>query len=53
MKTFAPLLFAAVVPGFAFAQDWPRYLGPDGAGRVDGEIRTDWKAEKPVELWRK
>lgn len=53
MKTFAPLLFAAVVPGFAFAQDWPRYLGPDGAGRVDGEIRTDWKAKKPVELWRK
>ena len=48
-----PLLLLALLPGFALAQDWPRYLGPDGSGKVEGGIRTDWKANKPKELWRK
>jgi outer membrane protein assembly factor BamB len=48
-----PLLFVALFPGLALAQDWPRYLGPDGSGKVDGKIRTNWKEEKPKELWRK
>lgn len=48
-----PLLFIALLPGLALAQDWPRYLGPDGSGKVDGNIRTNWKEEKPKELWRK
>lgn len=53
MKSSLFLLAAALVPGSAFAQDWPRYLGPDGTGRVEGKIRTDWKTNKPQELWRK
>lgn len=48
-----PLLFLTLLPGLALAQDWPRYLGPDGSGKVDGNIRTNWKEEKPKELWRK
>ena len=52
-KISIPLLLLALLPGFAPAQDWPRYLGPDGAGKVEGEIRTDWKAKAPKELWRK
>jgi outer membrane protein assembly factor BamB len=47
------LLSLALLPGFTLAQDWPRYLGPDGSGKVDGEIRTNWKEAKPKELWRK
>jgi outer membrane protein assembly factor BamB len=53
MKLPALLLSLALLPGFALAQDWPRYLGPDGSGKVDGKIRTNWKEEKPKELWRK
>lgn len=48
-----PFLFIALLPGLALAQDWPRYLGPDGSGKVEGNIRTNWKEEKPKELWRK
>lgn len=48
-----PFLFIALLPGLSLAQDWPRYLGPDGSGKVDGNIRTNWKEEKPKELWRK
>ncbi len=48
-----PLLLLALLPGLALAQDWPRYLGPDGSAKVAGKIRTDWKSEKPKELWRK
>jgi outer membrane protein assembly factor BamB len=50
-----PLLLAAVslLPALVHAQDWPRYLGPDGSGKVDGKIRTDWQANPPKELWRK
>lgn len=48
-----PLLFLTLLPGLALAQDWPRYLGPDGSGKVEGNIRTNWKEEKPKELWRK
>lgn len=47
------LLFLTLLPGLSLAQDWPRYLGPDGSGKVDGNIRTNWKEEKPKELWRK
>lgn len=47
------LLFVAVLPGLALAQDWPRYLGPDGSGKVEGNIRTNWKEKKPKELWSK
>jgi outer membrane protein assembly factor BamB len=53
MKLPLLLLAASLLPAFASAQDWPRYLGPDGAGKVDGKIRTDWGKEKPKELWRK
>lgn len=48
-----PFLFIALLPSLALAQDWPRYLGPDGSGKVEGNIRTNWKEEKPKELWRK
>ena len=47
-----PLLLI-LLPGIAFSQDWPRYLGPDGSGMVEGKIRTNWKEQKPKELWRK
>jgi outer membrane protein assembly factor BamB len=47
-----PLLLI-LLPSIAFSQDWPRYLGPDGSGVVEGKIRTNWKEEKPKELWRK
>lgn len=53
MKLASLLLAASLIPGHLHAQDWPRYLGPDGAGKVDGKIRSDWNAEKPKELWRK
>jgi outer membrane protein assembly factor BamB len=53
MKLPLLLLAASLLPAFASAQDWPRYLGPDGAGKVDGKIRKDWGKEKPKELWRK
>ncbi len=47
------LLLLSLLPGFSLAQDWPRYLGPDGSGKVAGKIRTDWASAKPKELWRK
>ncbi len=53
MKKSLLLLAASCLAGSAFAQDWPRYLGPDGSGKVAGTIRTDWKANPPKELWRK
>lgn len=53
MKYFTLLIAWTLVPILTQAQDWPRYLGPDGSGKVDGSIRTDWKANKPKELWRK
>ncbi|MFC7339434.1 PQQ-binding-like beta-propeller repeat protein [Haloferula chungangensis] len=47
-------LFAVTaMVGSSLAQDWPRYLGPDGNARVDGKISTDWASKKPVELWKK
>ena len=51
----APALFLAVTAmvGSSVAQDWPRYLGPDGNARVDGSIQTDWGSKKPKELWKK
>lgn len=42
----------AAMVGTSAAQDWPRYLGPDGNARVDGKISTDWGSNKPKELWR-
>ncbi|MFZ9936642.1 MAG: PQQ-binding-like beta-propeller repeat protein [Luteolibacter sp.] len=53
MKSPALLLSLALLAAFAHAQDWPRYLGPDGSGKLDGKIRTNWQQEKPRELWRK
>lgn len=53
MKRPLLVLAASLIPGLTLAQDWPRYLGPDGAGKVEGSIRTDWSANKPKELWRK
>ena len=53
MKVPALFLSLALLTGFAHAQDWTRYLGPEGSGKVDGKIRTNWKEEKPKELWRK
>ncbi|WP_193211715.1 PQQ-binding-like beta-propeller repeat protein [Luteolibacter marinus] len=49
-----PLLSAALLlPVVSHAQDWPRYLGPDGAAKIEGTLRTDWKDNAPKELWRK
>jgi len=42
----------ALIPAISLAQDWPRYLGPDGSGKVEGEIRSDWKTKPPKEAWR-
>ena len=53
MKILILISAFALIPAPAFAQDWPRYLGPDGSGRVTGNIRGDWKAKPPKELWRK
>lgn len=36
----------------AIGQDWPRYLGPEGSGRVPGEIRTDWSQKSPKAAWK-
>jgi outer membrane protein assembly factor BamB len=53
MRPILPLLAALLAPAALAAQDWPRYLGPDGSARVpDGKIRTDWKSNPPKELWR-
>lgn len=51
----APIFLFALTAmvGISVAQDWPRYLGPDGNARVDGEISTDWGSKKPKELWKK
>ncbi len=36
------------------AQDFPKFLGPDGDARVVGcKLETDWKAHPPREVWRK
>lgn len=53
MKHLLFFLAVSLVPGSALAQDWPRYLGPDGTGIVAGSIRTDWQSAPPEELWRK
>ncbi|MEI7927194.1 MAG: PQQ-binding-like beta-propeller repeat protein [Verrucomicrobiales bacterium] len=53
MRTLLTLLAGLLLPSLTWAQDWPRYLGPDGSGKVDGTLRTDWSANKPKELWRK
>lgn len=55
MRTLPTLVFlsALVINDPSAGQDWPRYLGPDGSGRVEGQIRTDWKSQPPKELWRK
>lgn len=53
MKLSILLIAAALAPNLALAQDWPRYLGPDGNATVAGKINTDWKAKPPKELWRK
>ena len=53
MRTILTLLAGLLLPTLTRAQDWPRYLGPDGSGKVDGTLRTDWSANKPKELWRK
>lgn len=42
-----------MLAGSALAQDWPRYLGPDGTAMVDGKIRTNWNEQKPKQLWKK
>jgi len=53
MRTLLTLLAGLLLPSLTRAQDWPRYLGPDGSGKVDGTLRRDWSANKPKELWRK
>lgn len=52
MKQLSWMVGTALAVGTVSAQDWPRYLGPDGGGRVEGALRTDWQARKPAELWR-
>jgi hypothetical protein len=52
MKFRIALLAASLLPAFVSAQDWPRYLGPDGSGKVEGKLRSDWGKEKPKEVWR-
>jgi len=47
-----PILLACLTVT-AFSQDWPRHLGADGSGIVEGKIRTNWQEVKPKELWRK
>lgn len=53
MRALIPAIAAASFVTAAHAQDWPRYLGPDGSAKVDGEIRTNWGEQAPEELWRK
>lgn len=53
MKETTLILAVILAAASAFAQDWPCYLGPDGAGKATGKIRTDWAAKKPTELWKK
>jgi outer membrane protein assembly factor BamB len=53
MKLPLFLLALSLAPAFVSAQDWPRYLGPDGAGKVEGKFRSNWQEEKPKEAWRK
>lgn len=48
---FVPLLLAAAFTLTAAAQDWPRYLGPEGKGQVAGALRTNWKEKKPATAW--
>ena len=53
-----PLIFALLGTALlatslgASAQEWPRYLGPDGAGRVEGDFRTDWSKKAPRTAWQ-
>ena len=43
-------LIATILP--TLGQDWPRYLGPDGEGRVSGDFRTDWASKAPRTAWQ-
>ena len=47
---FLPLLFI-LFSSLAPAQDWPRYLGPNGESKVPGKIRTNWTEQKPKTAW--
>jgi len=52
MKSLLTVLALAVTAApVACAFDWPRYLGPESTGIVEGAIRTDWKANPPRTLW--
>lgn len=47
-----PVLLSAIGISLAMsatAEDWPRYLGPDGKGKVAGSLGASFK---PKELWK-
>jgi outer membrane protein assembly factor BamB len=48
----SPLLVLLASCALAPAQDWPRYLGPDGTARVAGGFRSDWNEKAPDTAWK-
>jgi len=47
------IVFALMVPGSAFAADWPHWRGPTGdAHAPDKGINKDWKNRPPKQLWQ-
>ena len=55
MKRFSTLCVALAVVCvgvFAFAGDWPRFLGPDANGiSAEKGINKAWNEKKPAQLW--
>lgn len=51
LAVFALFVVACLASGVARAEEWPKWLGPNGTGIATDPIASQWPADGPKKLW--